>query len=220
MKKLIPALLTILLFSCSSEKEKQVENDTISKVVDSLFVEKDSVSYKIIEEEVSICECEDASYDKSQRTDITFANGEDLKAFLKKWSHDSVTLKVKSITFSRIDTIPKEFSVFKKIEKVRLVGNHTYKTKAIFNGLEMFPKLKHLVLSNKAIRFKEGEKWQRNIEIFQAQKSYIYGVKSLNSFPSLKIIVCSFSNFSEIVLIVFECSKPKVFRETKFYIGL
>lgn len=73
-------------------------------------------------------------------TDLTFQNSKFSQvkndSLFEKWSQDSLKNQVKSISFVGYDTIPKMFSIFKSVDRLKIINR-----KGIF-GLDIFPKLK------------------------------------------------------------------------------
>jgi len=99
-----------------------------------------------------------------------------------------VRLKVTSITFGLYYTIPDKFKVFENVKLVCISGGlkrNNIEEKTFFKGLNMFPKLNQLQLFATQVLFDNNEKWLTNILAIELQKSSIYGIKSLTSFPNL-----------------------------------
>ncbi len=110
---------------------------------------------------------------------------------LKKWEDLNKCDKIKSISFTDFDTIPKEFKRFRNVEKLRIVGINRNN---IF-GLHYFPKLKELILEETKLIITDSTLWTANIEKLTTNKTKILGVKSFQQFPNLKELNMSFSGF-------------------------
>ena len=146
MKKLFPILiLTLLIVSCNSNtqtsEEKATATATVDNTIDSSEFFNKTLNPKIeLIDSVKKCDCKVNTYSRSMSTDLIFQNSNYSQirndSLFEKWSQDSLKNKVKSISFVGYDTIPKIFSIFKFVDRLKISNRN-----GIF-GLDIFPKLR------------------------------------------------------------------------------
>ncbi len=112
---------------------------------------------------------------------------------LKKWEDIKKCDKVKSISFTDFDTIPKAFKRFRNVEKLRIVCINKHNT----FGFHYFPKLKELILEETKLIITDSTLWISKIEKLTTNKTELKGIKSFRQFKNLKELNMSFSGFDQ-----------------------
>ena len=120
------------------------------------------------------------------------------------YTHDSVRLKVKTISFVGFDSIPEKFSVFQNVEVVILSGG--------LHGLDMFPRLNALKVFG-GIKIDTSRRWLKRVQFLTVEKSEISGLKSFRSLPNLIELKMAFSAFDKFPS---DIERLKCLREVEF----
>jgi hypothetical protein len=127
-----------------------------------------------------------------QDTFIGFSNiGKDTFKIeeLEQW--DSVqSSKIKVISLSYFDTIPKAFEKFVNVEKLNLGCN--------WNDIfipDIFPNLKSIELDMAVLQIDKNARFKKNLEKISGVKSTIKSINSFKELPHLKIIDIGYSRF-------------------------
>lgn len=112
----------------------------------------------------------------------------------KRYTNDSVRLKVKQIAFIGYNTIPDSFKIFENIEKVYLrAGSGT-------KGLDNYHKLREIEFFDTKAEIDPGDKWLRGIRIFKATKTQVHGLTSFTSMPNLTHLELTYAGFDRFPL--------------------
>ncbi len=189
-RRLLP-LIAFLIFSCSQksdsvqDKRETVELDTIevaSTVIDSIPEKVDSLPDT---NTVRVCGCQ-GQIPKIPRSRPKSYPLDSLKVLSKEQK-----LAIKSLYLPHFDTIPEEYGELENVEFLH-VGYIDWRE---VNGLDLFPKLKGVRFWGKTVDLSDNPKWLQNIEVIEAEKSRLIGLKSFKSLPKLKEIRFAFSTF-------------------------
>ena len=147
------------------------------------------------------CVCSDTVMVSNQRPEISFGNSsrgahygasKDFEfiltddEMLAMFSHDSVRLTIKSIAFSNHDTIPEKFRIFENVEIIHTSATH---------GLDMFPKLRHVMFFDQDVQIDSTMKWPRKVEALTFEKCRVSGLTSFKPFHNLTYLNATYSFF-------------------------
>jgi hypothetical protein len=109
----------------------------------------------------------------------------------KAYSHDSVRLRVNTISFSDYDTIPARFKIFENVVRVVI------QSRKGIAGLDNFPKLKKVEFFLSTVTLDPNDAWLKTIEVLVVEKTDIAGLMSFKSMPNLVQLHMAFSGFDQ-----------------------
>jgi hypothetical protein len=141
------------------------------------------------------CNCQQyESRNSSFQADISFSKSENNfeTELIEKWEDQEKCDKIKSIYFLDFDTIPKEFSRFRNVEKLKIV---TQLFSRNIYGLHYFPNLRELTLWGSKLIINDSAIWTTNIEKLTTNKVQIIGLNSFLQFKNLKELNMGYSGF-------------------------
>jgi len=183
------------MFSCDNKNDhnkpsiitqtsKEIRKDTFPLVI------------KTQESEFPKCDCKQEKYKNLHNFDLVLHKNhwEKDKSMFNKSNIDSLIKNIKVIKLIQFDTIPKELSILKNINAIKII------TRKGINGLDIFPNLEIVQFWGSALKVNKKEKWVSQIKYLRLEKTIIKELDSINAFKNLRQIDLYFSGFSEGVL--------------------
>lgn len=203
MNRLILIFTLFVFVQCNEPRQKEsIPTQDAVSALDTIETETIDIVHSVVTEDTNItsdpepvCQCPEYTYQRIHRRDaLRFYNYRDTFDIknLDAWK-DSNYLDITSIEFTRFDTIPEEFALFKNVETVIL----SYIDWGSVVVPDIFPKLKHVSVWGKIVNLGNNPKWLKGIETFTAEKSQIVGIKSWKQLPNLRYFSIGHSGFDQ-----------------------
>ena len=189
-------MIIFTFFSCSQQSNKDNSNINELKKSTKFDIKHENANIHSVDTIIDItkkCKCDKNINDLSLSTDLTINKNEvDFDTLLTSNSFEIENIK--SIKLCGYDTIPKDFKIFKNVETV-LITPSIDMVNFSGVGLENFPKFRNLSIFATIVDLTNNPKWLRQVEIFEAQKSHISGLKSFKQMPNLRKMELRYSGF-------------------------
>jgi len=163
IKIVLAIVFIMLLYNCTQKQaeDRNLTNNTdSSNYLENLKNSKDTLHTQ--KNAMNVCNCkenENISREDLTKFDISFDKYQISKndTIFKKYSHDSLKYKVKSIQFLNFDTIPKSYAIFKNVKHVIIETHH------FDSGLDIFPNIKTVNFWNTKYQINPNDKWLSKI---------------------------------------------------------
>lgn len=184
----------VLIFqACKDERKTNQnsipENDSLH-TIDSPF----RVNTRSESSAKSFCDCTPVHYKDQWDSEIKFGewmiSDGSFDTLFKKYSHDSIRLKIKSLTLQGFNDIPKEMKIFSKVKHILFYGGIKD-----LKGLDMFPKLISVNFFGCVVTIDTTQNWLQRLELLYLGKSVIKGITSFKHLPHLKSLHIGHSGF-------------------------
>jgi hypothetical protein len=176
-------LLATLSIGCNTKNESVTDTKEIFQNNKSSIVQANS------QDTTKQCSCAKSNVLRNlyrYSTDISFENNPYVKnrdeTNYLKYSADSLRNNIKSIRFTKYDTIPSKYFVFKNVEYIVIDG------KGKIVGLDNFPNLRGVFFWGAQIEIDTSDKWLQKIEAIYAEKSIIKNLETFKKTPNLQEI--------------------------------
>lgn len=192
MRLVYCALITLVFFvSCeSARKDNSTKIALAARKIDSLSMLKrpcvcsDTIKASHLTPGVGFANAPQGAHHGASNNFERILTDDEI---LAKFSHDSIRLTIKSITFSHRDTIPEKFRIFENVEAI-----HTSAT----YGLDMFLKLKRVSFFMEDVKIDSTMKWPRRIESLSLEKCSVSGLTSFKAFHNLTYLDATYTFFN------------------------
>lgn len=205
IQKQLTCLLSCLIIYSSCTPETSTEknsdnNDTTAgkNHATSTIAATDTLP----ESEVFNCDCKPAPKYDSPKITVSFSHWnylnrrQEFDSLYRRYTHDSIRLRVKAIELHGFDTIPAMMQVFKNVEHFYLIGTGEFFGKAVrLKGLDPFSGLSSLNIEGCNLILDSTDSWLKNLEVFFMSKSKIKGISSFKQLPRLKTLLIGHSGF-------------------------
>lgn len=229
MWKIISCFLSILfLVACSPETTQEDQLPATTP-----FANKDSTNATTekganTEESALMCDCKPEKAYDLQSIPVSFSHWsylnrkDEFDSIYRQYRHDSIRLRVKTLTLNGFDTVPAMMHVFKNVEHLYLTGSgQLFGKPAQLAGLNQFPKLISVNIEGCNIIIDSTDTWLKKLEALLMIKSKVKGIRSFKQLPHLRSLVIGHSGFDYFPkdLDALTCLREIDIEEYKFGIG-